>query len=210
MHRCAGNQRLPERASSMGGDLNTWATGMLALLAVGASAGASAQVYELNFNVSAEHITGAITLGGETGTLSESDITAFSFSGTGPSTFALTGNSLFCNGGGGCGLSADGGTLRFDFASSSVFEDIFNCQSPQYCGFLSMNSAGVYGSGQGEITFDVNGEASGRWVAQAGLSDLSGSPSPAPEIDGGSASHLTLLVGLILVLHGRSPRRVVG
>jgi len=143
--------------------MNTVTRCVLAVILVGASGGAGCAVYDLNFKVSGEHITGSITVGGETGILVEPDISAYTFSGTGTNTFNLSGSSLFCNGGGGCGLTADGSTLQFDFGSSSVFEDIFNCQNPGYCGFLSMNSAGVYGSGNGAVTFDVSGQGSGQW-----------------------------------------------
>jgi hypothetical protein len=158
----------------------------------------------LNFKVSGEHITGSITVGEETGILVEPDITAFTFSGTGTNTFNLSGSSLFCNGGGGCGLSANGSTLQFNFGSNSVFEDIFNCQNPGYCGFLSMNSAGVYGSGNGAVTFDVSGQGTGQWDAPAGLTDLTHTATAAPEIDSGSAAGgLALLMGVLLVLRGR-------
>jgi hypothetical protein len=189
--------------------MNTVAKCMLAVAMVGASGAAVAQVYDVNFNVSGEHITGSITVGGETGTLAEPDISAFTFTGTGINTFNLSGTTLFCNGGGGCGLSANGGTLQFGFGSSSVFEDIFNCQNPGYCGFLSMNSAGVYGSGNGAVTFDVSGQGNGQWDAQSGLSDLTLSPAAAPEIDPGfGASGLTLLLGGLLVLRGRRQHRL--
>jgi hypothetical protein len=186
--------------------MNTVTKWLFAVAMVGASGGAVAQKYDLNFNVAGEHITGSITVGGETGTLAEPDISAFTFSGTGTHTFNLSGTSLFCNGGGGCGLTANGGTLQFDFGSSAVFEDIFNCQNPGYCGFLSMNSAGVYGSGNGAVTFDVSGQGNGQWDAQSGLSDLTLPATSAPEVDPGyAASGLTLLLGCLFVLRGRRP-----
>jgi hypothetical protein len=189
--------------------MNTMAKGVLAVILVGASGGVAAQVYDLNFKVSGEHISGSITVGGETGILVEPDIAAYAFSGTGTIIFNLSGSSLFCNGGGGCGLTANGSTLQFDFGSSSVFEDIFNCQNPGYCGFLSMNSAGVYGSGNGAVTFDVSGQGSGQWAAAAGLTDLTLSAAAAPEIDPGStATGLALLLGVLLVLRGRRQHRL--
>jgi hypothetical protein len=189
--------------------MNRVAICLLVAATVGASSGASAQVYDLNFKVAAEQITGTITVGGETGILSEPDITAFAFSGTGTNTFSLSGVSLYCNGGGGCGLTASGGTLQFGFGSGSVYEDIFNCQNPGYCGFLSFNSAGVYGSGNGAVTYDVSGQGTGQWDAQNGLSSLTPSPTAAPEIDSGSAvGGLALLVGGLFVLRGRKRQSI--
>jgi hypothetical protein len=199
-----GNLTAQKVSSPKEGHMHTVAKWMLAAATVCASGGAAAQVYDLNFKVSGEQITGSITVGGETGTLAEPDITAFTFYGTGTNTFALSGTSLYCNGGGGCGLTANGGTLQFGFGSGSVYEDIFNCQNPGYCGFLSMNSAGVYGSGNGAVTFDVSGQGTGQWEAQNGLSYLTLPPVPAPEIDPGcAASGVALLTGCLVVLNGR-------
>jgi hypothetical protein len=85
-------------------------------------AAATPIVYNVNLSDGIETVTGTITTDGHTGALLAGDITAWTFSASGPLNF-LVSSTLFgalVDCGPSCGLSATASSLTYDFSSATA------------------------------------------------------------------------------------------
>src|ERR1035438_9492952 len=106
---------------------------VLAFIASGAAQASITYSLVTLSNGSGDTLTGSITTDGNIGTLSAADIIAFSFTQTGSAPFSYHGTTnLGCNVANGCGITATGTSLSFDFTNSTQNISIEFCTSGSY------------------------------------------------------------------------------
>jgi hypothetical protein len=88
----------------------------VALMCVCGVARATPIVYDVYISDGIETVTGTITTDGHIGALVGGDITAWSFTASGPAAFTISGTVAGCSLGG-CGLTASSLTLVYDFSN---------------------------------------------------------------------------------------------
>lgn len=102
---------------------------LAAATAAGAGAHAASIIYNLSFTSATATLTGTITTDGTIGSIGAANITAWSFTQTGPNAFSLTSDApgayRQCIGANGC-FTATATTLSFNFASTTANDPFSN------------------------------------------------------------------------------------